>query len=252
MPMIDPTSGALVSPEVAASAFVAGRAASGLVDAMLSRRSVRAFKSDPVPREVIADMLALASRAPSGTNIQPWRVHVLTGAPLESLKQAMLASAARAPEAKPPYNYYPVKWFEPFLSRRRALGWDLYGLLGIGKADRARMAEQHARNFLFFDAPVGLVFTIARDLELGSWLDYGMFMQNVMLAARAWGLDTCPQAAIVYPHEAVRRELELPDDESLVCGMALGYARADAPENTLVTPREPVSGFAAFRGFGPT
>ncbi len=249
MPMIDPISGSSLSPEAGATPFEAGRAAHSLIEAMMSRRSVRAFRPDPVPRAVVADVLALASRAPSGTNIQPWRVHVLAGAPLESLKAAMLASATQSPDARPPYNYYPVKWFEPFLGRRRALGWDLYGLLGIGKADRARMAEQHARNFVFFDAPVGLIFTIARDLELGSWLDYGMFMQNVMLAARLWGLDTCPQAAVVYPHEAVRRELALPEDESLVCGMALGYARADAPENALVTPREPVDGFSVFRGF---
>jgi nitroreductase len=148
-----------------------------------------------------------------------------------------------------PYKYYPAKWREPYISRRRKLGWDLYRLLGIGREEKDRMALQHSRNFRFFDAPVGLIFTIDRDLDLGSWLDYGMFLQNVMLAARARGLDTCPQAAIAQAHEILREELQIPETEQVVCGMSLGHAREDAIENTLLTEREPVAKFARFLGF---
>lgn len=133
--------------------------------------------------------------------------------------------------------------------RGRKIGWDLYGLLGIGKGDRDRTRQQHARNYLFFGAPVGLVFTLDRDLPVGAWLDTGMFLQNVMLMARAYGLDTCAQAAIANAHAIVRRELQIPDAEIIVCGMSLGHARADAIENTLVTEREPVARFVRFFGF---
>jgi nitroreductase len=250
MKITDPLTGRVHDPARAASPFAADQAAASVIEALMSRRSVRAFRSDPVPRETVEAILAIASRAPSGSNIQPWQVQVLAGEPLASLKAALMATAPEAERTKPPYEYYPVKWFEPYQARRRSLGWALYGTLGIAKGDRERMAAQHARNFVFFDAPVALMFTIDCDLELGSWLDYGMFMQNVMIAARAFGLDTCPQAAVIYPHAVVRRELGLDERERLVCGMALGHARADAPENALVTEREPVEGFARFRGFG--
>lgn len=147
------------------------------------------------------------------------------------------------------YEYYPTKWREPYLGRRRKLGWDLYGLLGIGKGEREKTKQQHARNFRFFDAPVALIFVIDDDLETGSWLDYGMFLQSVMLAARGFGLDTCPQAAIAGAHEVLRRHLPIAENEIVVCGMSLGYARGDAAENALVTEREPVCGFARFWGF---
>ena len=238
-------------PSRGAMPFAADRPARDIEDALLSRRSVRAFRPDPVPRDTVERILALASRSPSGSNVQPWSVHVLTGAPLDRLVAAMLEQAARAGESglKAPYEYYPVSWREPWLGRRRKVGWDLYGLLGIGRGDRERMRAQHARNYRFFDAPVALIFTIDRELEIGSWLDYGMFIQSVMLAARAFGLDTCPQAAIAYVHDAVRAELALPAAELVICGMALGRAREDAPENRLVTEREPVAGFARFVGF---
>ena len=144
------------------------------------------------------------------------------------------------------YAYYPTEWVSPYVDRRRKVGWDLYGLLGIGKADKARMHEQHGRNYAFFDAPVGLIFTIDRVMQQGSWLDYGMFLQGLMVAARAHGLDTCPQAAFTQFHRVIERELALPPSEMVVCGMSLGHADRDAPENRLVTEREPVSGFARF------
>jgi nitroreductase len=239
----DPAKGALP--------FAAGSVARSVEEAMLSRRSLRAFRSDPVPRETVERILALASRAPSGTNIQPWHVTVVAGEARARLTQAMYAEfMERGEEAwKREFDYYPSKWREPYLSRRRKIGWDLYGLLGIGKGERERTHRQHARNYLFFDAPIGLVITLERDLPVGAWLDTGMFLQNVMLAARAFGLDTCPQAAIASAHPVLRRELAIPEEQVVVCGMSLGYARADAIENTLVTVREPVARFARFTGF---
>ena len=220
------------------------------VDAAInSRHSVRAFLPTLVPRQVIADILAVAARAPSGTNTQPWQVHVLTGEAKAALSRDIRA-AYDDPEERAchteAYAYYPTQWQSPYIDRRRKVGWDLYSLLGIGKADKARMHEQHARNYAFFGAPVGLMFTIDRVMEQGSWLDYGMFLQNVMVAARARGLDTCPQAAFTQFHRIIARHLKLGDGQMLVCGMSLGHADPAAVENSLITEREPVSGFARF------
>jgi nitroreductase len=220
-------------------------------EAITSRKSIRAFLPKDVPRATIEQILAVASRAPSGTNTQPWRVHVLTGAARQRLVDAITTAyddpAQRAQHTEE-YAYYPTRWVEPYLGRRRKIGWDLYGLLGIGRDDKARMHAQHGRNYRFFDAPVGLIFSIDRVMEQGSWLDYGMFLQNIMVAARARGLDTCPQAAFTQFHRIIREELSLPDNEMVVCGMSLGYADMNKVENTLQTDREPVSGFARFLG----
>lgn len=217
--------------------------------AITSRRSMRAFLPTPVDRATIEDILSVASRAPSGTNTQPWAVHVLTGAAKVALSKDIRTAfddpqeRARHTEA---YAYYPTQWQSPYIDRRRKVGWDLYSLLGIGKADKQRMHEQHARNYNFFDAPVGLMFTIDSVMQQGSWLDYGMFLQNVMVAARARGLHTCPQAAFTQFHRIISRHLALPEGQTLVCGMSLGFADVSAVENTLVTEREPVSGFVRF------
>ena len=217
--------------------------------AITSRHSMRAYLPTPVPRATIEAILEVAARAPSGTNTQPWKVHVLTGAAKERLSQAVLAAyndpAERARHTED-YAYYPMQWVPPYIDRRRKVGWDLYGLLGIGKADKERMHAQHGRNYTFFDAPVGLIFTIDRVMQQGSWFDYGMFVENIMIAARARGLDTCPQAAFTQFHRIIARELDLADTEMVVCGMSLGYADPDAPENSLITEREPVSGFTRF------
>lgn len=220
------------------------------VDAAIqSRHSVRAFLPTPVPRATIEHILDVAARAPSGTNTQPWRVHVLTGDKLADftarLHAAYLDAAVMATQ-QVEYAYYPTQWQSPYIDRRRKVGWDLYNLLGIGKADKARMAEQHARNYLFFDAPVGLIFTIDRVMEQGSWLDYGMFLQNIMVAARGRGLHTCPQAAFIEMPQLIAQELALPPEQMVVCGMALGHADPTARENTLITDREPVAGFTTF------
>jgi len=217
--------------------------------AIVSRRSIRAFLPTPVAREDIEAILEVAARAPSGTNTQPWRVYVLTGAAKDSFSAAILAAYADPQEARrhiEEYQYYPREWVSPFIDRRRKVGWDLYALLGLTREDKAGMAAQHGRNYRFFDAPVGLVFTIDRVMEQGSWLDYGMFLQNIMVAARGRGLDTCPQAAFTQFHRIIAEQLKLPSNEMLVCGMALGFADPDKIENTLITVREPVSGFTRF------
>ena len=218
-------------------------------EAITSRRSIRAFLPTSVPRDEIERILAVASRAPSGTNAQPWKVHVLTGASRDALCRRITAAyddAEQRARYTEEYDYYPREWVPPYIDRRRKVGWDLYGLLGIAKTDKARMHAQHRRNFDFFGAPVGFIFTIDRIMGQGSWLDYGMFLQNVMVAARARGLDTCPQAAFTQFHELIAAHLGLSDGEMVVCGMALGHADPAAVENTLVTEREPVAGFTRF------
>ena len=217
--------------------------------AITSRRSIRAFLPTPVAREDIEAILEVAARAPSGTNTQPWKVHVLTGAAKARLSDRILAAYADPAQARAhveEYAYYPREWVSPFVDRRRKVGWDLYALLGLTRDNKAGMAAQHGRNYRFFDAPVGMIFTIDRIMEQGSWLDYGMFLQNIMIAARGRGLDTCPQAAFTQFHRIISDELGLPENQMVVCGMSLGYADPDKVENTLVTEREPVSVFARF------
>ncbi|MBN8487555.1 MAG: nitroreductase [Burkholderiales bacterium] len=218
--------------------------------AITSRRSIRAFLPTPVPRETVEQILAVASRAPSGTNTQPWQVHVLSGASLAELSRRIRV-AFDDPEERArhseEYDYYPAQWVSPYIDRRRKVGWDLYSLLGIGKTDKQRMHEQHGRNYAFFDAPVGLIFTIDRIMGTGSMLDYGMFLQSVMVAARGRGLDTCAQAAFTQFHRVIEDYLGLDASKQMVvCGMSLGHADPARIENSLVTEREPVAGFARF------
>lgn len=228
----------------------AAHAETAAVDrAITSRRSIRAFLPTPVPRAVIDDILQVAARSPSGTNTQPWQVHVLTGASRDRLCQTLLAAhddPAIAAQHQEDYAYYPARWTEPFLSRRRKVGWELYGLLGLTRDDKAGMHRQHGRNYQFFDAPVGLIFTIDRSLSQGSWLDYGMFLQSVMVAARARGLDTCPQAAFNPYHRLIAEHLALPPEQAVVCGMALGHADRAARVNQFTTERAPVADFTRY------
>ncbi len=219
-------------------------------EAITSRRSTRAFTQAPVPRETIVQMLEVASRAASGTNTQPWKVYVLQGNSRDALvgkvcaaHDAVRANPELAKDYVEAYAYYPTKWTSPYIERRRENGWGLYSLLGIGKGDKDKMHAQHQGNYRFFDAPVGLMFTIDRVLERGSLVDYGMFLEALMVAARGRGLHTCPQAAwngfakIILPH------IGAGPDEMLVCGMALGFADDNAHVNTYRSPREPVAGF---------
>jgi nitroreductase len=216
-------------------------------EAITSRRSVRAFLPAPVPRALIEHILAVASRAPSGTNMQPWFVHVVAGETKERLSRAILdAFEAGEEDHTRPWKYYPDEFFEPYLSRRRAVGWGLYNLLGIRKGDQARMKAQRAQNFLFFGAPVGMFFTIDDRLQIGSWLDCGMCIQNIMIAARGHGLHTCPQAAFANFHRIIRAQLGIPDNHIVICGMSIGYEDKEAPVNRLRTDRAPVGEFARF------
>ena len=218
--------------------------------AITSRRSIRAYLPEPVPQETLEAILGVASRAPSGTNTQPWRVHVLTGASLNALVDRLMAAyndPAQVGLHQEEYDYYPKEWISPFIDRRRKVGWDLYSLLGIAKGDKVRMHEQTGRNFRFFDAPVGMIFTIDRVMGQGSLLDYGMFLENIMVAARARGLDTCAQAAFNAYHALISDQLGLDAErEMVVVGMALGHADPEAIENSLLAERVTVSEFATF------
>lgn len=220
-------------------------------EALRTRRSVRAFLPTPVARASVEELLALASRSPSGSNIQPWKVRVVAGKARDRLCRAILAALDRdgAAAHQREWNYYPVNWREPFLARRRKIGWDLYGLLGIGKGDFEATERQRRRNYEFFGAPVGFIFTLDQDLEIGSWLDLGIFIGALAIAARGRGLDTCPQAAFADFHAVIRGELGIPESEIIICGMALGHADPQAAENRLVTERAAPSEFATFEGF---
>ena len=223
--------------------------------ALDSRMSARAFTQQAVSKETITDILQMSARAPSGTNTQPWKVYVLQGESRNSLVAKVCAAhdeirahPEKAADYREAYDYYPEKWVSPYIDRRRENGWSLYGLLGIGKADKVKMHAQHQRNYKFFDAPVGLMFTLDKVMGRGSLVDYGMFLQSIMLAARAHGLHTCPQAAwngfanIILPHIGAGA------DEMLVCGMALGYADDQDIVNTFRTPRETVQSFTHWLG----
>jgi nitroreductase len=211
---------------------------------------VRSFLDRPVARESVEQILEVARFAPSGTNTQPWLAYVLGGEVKKAMSAEILADHDVNPEREErEYEYYPTDWYEPYLGRRRACGWGLYGSLGIERGQKDRMRDQRARNYTFFGAPIGLVFTIERRLSVGSWMDLGMFLQNVMLAARSHGLHTCPQAAFANYHTIIRRHLPVPDAEIVVCGMAMGYRNPDAPENIWRTDRGSVSDFTCWVGF---
>jgi nitroreductase len=217
--------------------------------AMLSRRSIRGFLPDMVPRETIEHLLDVAGRAPSGTNLQPWRVIALAGEELRRFCDGVAAAYTSGAEYGSEVQYTPTPLAEPYLSRRREIGWALYGLLGIGRGEHDKARAYVARNLHFFGAPVGLVCLIERDLMIGSWLDYGMFLQNIGVAARASGLDTCTMAIFANFPNTIRGLLDLPHSDMIVCGMAIGTEDHDTPANKLRTTRVPATEFARFRGF---
>ncbi len=214
--------------------------------AITGRQSIRAFLPKPVPRHLIEQILLIAGRAPSGSNTQPWKVRVLTGEARAKLCNELYALHQSGYNGEWEYRYYSNAWREPYLGRRRKTGWGLYGTLGIAKGDRTASRAQQSRNFLFFDAPVGLIFTIDRDLAQGAWLDYGGFLQSIMVAARAFGLETCPQAAFCEFHDIITQRLSIPPEEMIVCGMALGYADPDAIVNSFRTERIGLDEFVHF------
>jgi len=225
-----------------------------LVDqAIESRQSIRAFTAQPVERRLVEDILNVASRAPSGANTQPWKVYVLQGESKDSLidkvcaaHDALRANPELASQYSEAFDYYPRQWVSPYLERRRENGWGLYGLLGIERGNKDGMHAQHQRNFRFFDAPVGLIFTVITQMGRGALMDYGGFLQNIMVAARARGLDTCPQAAWNFYSRIILPHVGASEDEMIVCGMALGYADPSALVNTFRTPRVPASEFTVW------
>lgn len=221
-------------------------AAEAVEKAIASRRAVRAFLPDPVDPALVRRLVELAAQAPSGTNMQPWRLRVLGPRTRTKLETALVAALDDPSPREEEYRYYPTTFREPYLSRRRKVGWDLYGLLGVAKGDHAGMRRQTEANLRFFGAPVALMLTVDRDLEIGSWLDLGAFIQTLLIAAQGHGLDSCPQAIFARFHQVVRRELSIPQGEVVVCGIALGRADPEAPANRLVPEREPVEGFTSW------
>lgn len=221
-----------------------------VIEAIQSRKSIRAFTDQPVPKETVEKILQVSQRSPSGTNTQPWHVYVCAGKVRQAITDDVLALAKAGKAAKyEDYDYYPPTWQDVHRDRRRGVGWSLYGLLGIQKGDREASSRQGLRNFKFFDAPVGLFITLDSYLARGNWADTGMYIQTVMLAARGFGLHTCPQAAWIQFQDPIFHHLNIPDDQSLVTGMALGYPDPDAIENTLVSDREDVANVAHYYGF---
>jgi nitroreductase len=227
-------------------------------EAIYSRRSIRGYLQRPIARQTLERILLAAARSPSGTNMQPWRIYVISGEAKDALVSDVRETRLREPQreqTKPPegeYEYNPEPLFDPYGSRRRKLGWDLYGLHGVARGDRVSSWKLAGRNFEFFGAPVGMILTMDRKLQAGSFLDCGIFLQTLMLAASACGLGTCPQAAWRHYHDVVRRHLDIPANELVVCGLSLGYADYDAVDNRLRSEREPLDVFCTFRGDGLT
>lgn len=216
-----------------------------VTEAVQARMSVRAFRPDAVPGETVRDILQIAHRAPSGGNLQPWRVYALAGEPLAELKTAVAGSALEEPE----YDVYPPNLWDPFRTRRYQCGEDLYASIGIPREDRPGRLRQLARNTEFFGAPVGLFFCLERRLGPPQWSDVGMYMQTVMLLAVERGLATCAQEFWARYPKAVGRFLGLPEELQLFSGMALGYADETAPINQWRTRRDPPEDWCEMRGF---
>lgn len=217
-----------------------------VTEAVDRRVSVRAFKPDPVPGALVREILEAAHRAPSGGNLQPWRVHALAGEPLEALKAKV---AANLGGETPEYDVYPDNLWDPFRTRRFECGEDLYATLGIPREDKPARLQQLFKNTQFFGAPVGLFFSLDRKLGKPQWADVGMYMQTVMLLAVERGLATCAQEFWARYPKTVGDHIGLPDDHMLFSGMALGWADETAPINSLRTRRDSFDVWATMSGF---
>jgi len=215
-------------------------------EALLSRKSVRAFLNKPVRRELIETLLNNASHAPSGTNTQPWQVAVVSGDSKVKLQEKLESAFRDKKTAHTDYQYYPLEWQTPYKDRRRACGLQMYTTLDIQREDKEKQLNQWAANYRAFDAPVMLFFFLDPVMEKGSFLDYGMFLQSFMLAATEQGLCTCPQAALADYPDIVKQELNYEQDKILLCGMALGYEDTTAQVNSYRTPREDCDSFSHF------
>ncbi|SDT99998.1 nitroreductase [Stappia sp. ES.058] len=221
-----------------------------VLDALDSRFSCRAFRPDPVPEPVVRDILRAASRAPSGGNLQPWHVHALAGDPLAQLVDDVRGRMTDMPRGEPgEYRVYPPELKEPYASRRFKAGEDLYATIEFAREDKAARGRQFRRNFELFGAPVGVFVYLDRTMGPPQWADCGMFLQSVMLAARAHGLHSCAQEAWAQWHSLVGEHLAPPPEHMLFCAIALGYMDEAAPVNRLRTERAAVDEFARFGGF---
>lgn len=217
-----------------------------IIEALTQRKSVRAFLDKPVSREKIVNILRAARHAPSGTNAQPWQVAVVTGKKKDELTQAMETAFRKDGIGTMDYMYYPLEWIEPYKMRRVSCGSQLYSALNIDRRDKAGRIEQWIANYRAFEAPVILFFFLDSVMKEGSFLDYGMFIQSVMLAALEEELATCPQAALGQYPTLIKDVLGYSQDTILICGMALGYEDKEAPVNNYRTPREEVETFTQF------
>ena len=219
-------------------------------EALASRITTRAFLKKPVPEKTVRAILEQATRAPSGGNLQPWNAHVLTGEPLANLIAAVAETRQTHPAGEgSDYDIYPPNLKEPYRARRYRCGEMLYGILGIPREDKTARLAQFAKNYDLFGAPVGLFFTIDREMRQGQWADLGMFMQSLMLLAREYRLHTCPQEAWAVFTPTLRRVLDIPDGHMFFCGMGLGYMDETDKVNELRTERAPLEEVARFNGF---
>lgn len=214
---------------------------------MRSRKTVRAYRPDLVAKHQVAEILEIASTAPSNSNSQPWRIYALAGQRKQALSDALLE--AHDSGLVPPFAHFPDDLPEACKQRQDDFGVRYYRALGIDRGDAAARSRATRRNFQFFGAPVGLIFTIDACLKKHSWLDYGLFVQNVMIAARARGLDTCPQVVFARYQQVIAEHLKLPPGLDVVCGMSLGYGDHGAAVNQLEMPRERIDRFASLLGF---
>jgi nitroreductase len=217
-------------------------------EALATRKTIRAFRSDPVSLEIVREILRVAARAPSGGNLQPWKAYLLMGPARDELVRRVAEKRKETPMGEAPeYHIYPPALSEPYKTRRFRVGEAMYATLGIPREDKMARLKFFAGNWEFFGAPVGLIFTIERQMQQGQWSDLGMFLQSIMLLAREHGLHTCPQEAWAVWHSTIRDYLAVPEDQMIFCGMALGYADDAAPVNTLVTERAGLEEFVVVR-----
>jgi nitroreductase len=215
--------------------------------AVLSRHSCRSFGARPVTPQTVRQLIEAARYAPSGGNLQPWIVHVLSGDSLARFRRFMAPKIETAPlGGDSEYHVYPAHLREPYRTRRFKVGEDLYGHIGVTRENKAARIRQFARNFDFFGAPVGMFFLLDRSMGPPQWSDLGMFIQTLMLLAREQGLETCPQEAWTSWHKEVTGFLDAGPELMLFCGLALGYGDYAAPINQLRSERVALAEFAYF------
>jgi len=211
--------------------------------AIATRKSIRAFKNDPISNQTLADLLTKSARTPSGGNVQPWRIFVINDQAMIRFKQYVLDHPQ---SEEPAYSIYPAKLTEPYRSSRFLVGEQMYALLGIPREDKPARLRRLAENFQFFGAPAAIFCFVDRQMGLPQWSDLGMFLQSFMLLAKEAGFDTCAQESWAAKPRTVSEFVKAPDELRLFCGVAIGKADQEAPVNDLVSEREPLENFTTF------